>query len=124
MCHFKGVGSILSLLFNFLWKIQLANNVDPDQTPQYVASDLGLHCLPMTFLHVFVKGFSSKDMLIQDLAVKCMMNLNAFTGINKLDLSTYLYYIVLCFILQCPPRDGGQGGEMSLAPGNASSARN
>ena len=30
----------------------LANNVDPDQTPHYVASDLGLHCLPMT-LYVF-----------------------------------------------------------------------
>ena len=27
-----------------------ANNVDSDQTPHYVASDLGLHCLPMTFL--------------------------------------------------------------------------
>ena len=24
-----------------------ANNVDPDQTPHNVASDLGLHCLPM-----------------------------------------------------------------------------
>ena len=24
----------------------LANNVDPDQMPHYVASDLGLHCLP------------------------------------------------------------------------------
>ena len=30
----------------------LANNVDPDQTPHYVASDLGLHCLPMTLLRV------------------------------------------------------------------------
>ena len=26
-------------------KILLANNVDPDQTPHYVASDLSLHCL-------------------------------------------------------------------------------
>ena len=25
-------------------------NVDPDQMPHYVASDLGLHCLPMTFM--------------------------------------------------------------------------
>ena len=25
----------------------LANNVDPDQMPHSVASDLGLHCLPM-----------------------------------------------------------------------------
>ena len=25
-----------------------ANNVDPDQTPNYVASDLGLHCLKMS----------------------------------------------------------------------------
>ena len=30
--------------------ILLANNVDPDQMPHYVASDLGLHCLPMTLL--------------------------------------------------------------------------
>ena len=26
----------------------LADNVDPDQMPHYVASDLGLHCLPET----------------------------------------------------------------------------
>ena len=30
----------------------LANTVDSDQMPHYVASDLGLHCLPMTFLQV------------------------------------------------------------------------
>ena len=30
----------------------LANDVDPDQMPHYVASDLGLHCLPMIFLRV------------------------------------------------------------------------
>ena len=34
-------------------KILFANNVDPNQTPHYVASDLGLHCLPMTLLRVF-----------------------------------------------------------------------
>ena len=27
-----------------------ANSVDPDQTPRYAASDLGLHCLPMSHL--------------------------------------------------------------------------
>ena len=27
-----------------------ANSVDPDQMPHSVASDLGLHCLPMFFL--------------------------------------------------------------------------
>ena len=31
----------------------LANNEDPDQTPHNVASDLGLHCLPMTLLRGF-----------------------------------------------------------------------
>ena len=53
ICHFKGVRSMLSLLFYF-WKILFANNVGPDQTPHNVASDLGctvcrsgLHCLPM-----------------------------------------------------------------------------
>ena len=30
----------------------LANNVDHDQTPHDVASDLGLHCLPMILLRV------------------------------------------------------------------------
>ena len=30
----------------------LANNVDPDQMPYYVASDLGLHCLPMTKVRI------------------------------------------------------------------------
>ena len=47
ICHFRGVGSILSL---FLWKILLANNSDPDQMSHNVASDLGLHCMPMTHL--------------------------------------------------------------------------
>ena len=27
-----------------------ANSVDPDQTPRYAASDLGLHCFPMSLL--------------------------------------------------------------------------
>ena len=52
MCHFRGVGSILSLKFYFLWKILLENNVDPDQAPHYVASNLDLQCLPMTLLLV------------------------------------------------------------------------
>ena len=30
----------------------LANSEDPDQTPHAVASDLGLHCLPITLLGV------------------------------------------------------------------------
>ena len=29
-----------------------ANNGDPDQMPHSVASDLGLHCLPVTLLRV------------------------------------------------------------------------
>ena len=56
ICLFRGVGYILSLLFYFLtWKIMLANIIDPDQTPHCVASDLGLHCLPMTLK---ITGFS------------------------------------------------------------------
>ena len=46
--------SILSLLLYIVVSMEnlLPNNVDPDQTPHYVASDLGLHCLPMTLLRV------------------------------------------------------------------------
>ena len=48
--HFRDIVSILSLLF--LMENLLANTVDPDQKPHYVASDLVLHCLPMTLLQV------------------------------------------------------------------------
>ena len=38
-----------------------ANSADPDQMPHSVASDLGLHCLPITLLGVskttFVHSF-------------------------------------------------------------------
>ena len=29
---------------------RFAGSADPDQTPRYAASDLGLHCLPITLL--------------------------------------------------------------------------
>ena len=43
-----------------------ANNVDPDQTPRSVASDLWLHCLPMslitkTCLFKYIENFTSKN---------------------------------------------------------------
>ena len=34
----------------------LANNVDAGQTPNYVASDLGLHCLPINLLRFPIKN--------------------------------------------------------------------
>ena len=52
ICHFRGVGSILSLLFYFWWKTLLASNVDPDQTPYYVASDRGLHYFHVTLSRI------------------------------------------------------------------------
>ena len=39
-----------------LMEMLLANNVDPDQMPHYVAFDLGLHCLPMTVLRILGKN--------------------------------------------------------------------
>ena len=36
----------------FLLKIMLATTVDPDLAPHYVASDLGLHCLPLALLQL------------------------------------------------------------------------
>ena len=35
-------------LFNFRYNCLLANSGDPDQPSHYVASDLSLHCLPMS----------------------------------------------------------------------------
>ena len=54
-----------SFLFMFQYKNMLANSEDPDQNPHSVASDLGLHYLPMShkrnkiirsaYLHTHVK---------------------------------------------------------------------
>ena len=52
ICHFRGVGYILALSFYYR-KVLSANTVDPDQTPHNMASDLGLHCLPVTRLLVY-----------------------------------------------------------------------
>ena len=40
------------LLLSFFVEIPVfnANSIDPDQTPRSAASDLGLHCLPMSLL--------------------------------------------------------------------------
>ena len=54
ICHFKGVGSVLSL-FYFDETIPLANNIDSDQTPHHVASDQSLHYLP-----IILYGFPGK----------------------------------------------------------------
>ena len=43
-----------------------ANSVDPDQTPRSAASDLGLHCLPMSHLGTLVY------VSVEDLAVRRM----------------------------------------------------
>ena len=53
--NFRGVWHTFSFLFYFEWIFLLANNADPDQTPQNAASDLGLHCLPMS--HVSFPNF-------------------------------------------------------------------
>ena len=39
---------IFICLSYLLSKFMYANSDDPDQTPRSAASDLGLHCLPMT----------------------------------------------------------------------------
>ena len=52
ICHFR-MSSLFCCFFSiFDGKILLANNLEPDQTPHYVVSDLGLQCLPMTLLWV------------------------------------------------------------------------
>ena len=51
-----GVSGLSCRFILFLMKTLLANTVDPDQTPHYVASDLVLHCSPMTYY-----GFPGKN---------------------------------------------------------------
>ena len=41
---------LLLFLYHVLGPVFNANSVDPDQTPRSVATDQGLHCLPMSLL--------------------------------------------------------------------------
>ena len=50
--HFGGVGYYFVAFILFLMENPVSKQVDPDQMPHYVASDLGLHYLPMTLLWV------------------------------------------------------------------------
>ena len=56
-CYIRIIGVSGLLNFNYFHlnlkrNTQLcnANSVDPDQTPRVAASDLGLHCLPVSHL--------------------------------------------------------------------------
>ena len=44
----------------YCYHVLYARSVDPDQTPRLVASDIGLHCMPMSILwevrYTWVKG--------------------------------------------------------------------
>ena len=48
MSNFRGVWCTFSFVFYCQWKFLLVNSEDADQTPRSTASDLGLHCLPMS----------------------------------------------------------------------------
>ena len=43
----RGVRFMLMMFFFCKWLNNLQNSGDPDQMPHYVASDLGLHFLPI-----------------------------------------------------------------------------
>ena len=45
---FRGIRSDFSFLFHFSMKLSLANRIAPDGMPRFVASHLGLFCLPMS----------------------------------------------------------------------------
>ena len=47
ICYLRGIRCIFLGLFSSRQKLMLTNCGDPNQTLHYVASDLGLHCLPM-----------------------------------------------------------------------------
>ena len=50
----RGVWPICFITFYVLWRnicLSYANNVDPGQKPQFVASELGLHCFPISLFY-------------------------------------------------------------------------
>ena len=74
-----------------------ANRGDPDQMPHSVASDLGLHCLPMSHKkdarHIWVKlqSFCYLIRVPEIWEVDCLSNLPSESALGTSDLSIYKY---------------------------------
>ena len=64
-----------------------ANSGDPDQTPHSVASDLGLHCLPITLLRV-----SRLQWVIQQILTRLCIRLTHMTEVKK-HFDKFIMYI-------------------------------
>ena len=70
-----------------------ANSGDPDETPHSVASDLGLHCLPMSHKkdarHIWVKMqlFCYRIRVPEIWEVDCCNNLPSESALRTSDLS-------------------------------------
>ena len=78
------------------------NSVDPDQTPRFMASNLGLHCLPMSFLwdarHKWIKfipkwAFFLKNRIFSQKGINCFKN-SPISAPNA-NGDTYLYVRVI-----------------------------
>ena len=76
-----------------------ANSEDPDQKPHSAASDLGLHCLPITPLRVsrlqWVKGPDQSENAQTDLGFCCSDILKEPFSHS----SNHLFFRVLTFVL-------------------------
>ena len=75
-----------------------ANSGDPDQMPHSVASDLGLHCLPVTYIGVF-PVFSGLSMFFS-FEQKCLFWCKTYKEYllsNIFTLKPYSFFSVLLF---------------------------
>ena len=88
--------AVLSLLFVILclMAILLAHNVDPDQTPHYVASVQGLHCLPMTFLRVSRLEMVNCKRIERDFIL--MQNWRQENGYTFRGSNSFFFFSFLC----------------------------
>ena len=88
---FRGIRSNFSFLFHFSMKIKTANRIAPDRTPRFVASHLGLFCLPMSNKkEVFVKSVSSA--LNRSTSTTCFEISNICVGCRFYTWKPAIYY--------------------------------
>ena len=65
-----------------------ANSGDPDQTPHSAASDLGLHCLPVTLLGVSRLQWVNAD--TAQITNVCSLRVGSATSLVKPDSKTQI----------------------------------
>ena len=90
--HLRDVWCIFFFFIIFLW----AKSVDPDQTPRSAASDLGLHCLPMS------QKWDARRIWVKAFVLFSLSNVHPVVSLKQ-NVPYFFFFFLFFFNFSCIP---------------------